>query len=112
MAGRGRTGLKRPARPRRRRDRMRGAMSAIAALADADRVSDLCAFRRRSEVLAAIRMTRLIRFGSAPRRWQIIRMLEAGAVRLLLSEDREELCSGQNTSIVGKRASPVMQSQR
>jgi hypothetical protein len=52
------------------------------------------------------------RFGSAPRRWQIVRMLEAGAIRLLLGEDRMESCSGQNTSIVGKRGSAVMQSQR
>jgi hypothetical protein len=54
----------------------------------------------------------LTRFGNAPRRWQVVRMLEAGAIRLLLGEDRKESCSGQNTSIVGKRGSAVMQSQR
>ena len=54
----------------------------------------------------------LTRFGSAPRRWQIVRVLEAGAIRLLLGEGRKESCSGQNTSIVGKRGSAVMQSQR
>jgi hypothetical protein len=58
------------------------------------------------------RLLVLTRFGSAPRRWQIVRMLEAGAIRPLLGEDRKESCSGQNTSIVGKRGSPVMQSQR
>ena len=56
--------------------------------------------------------SRMTRFGSTPRRWQIVRMLEAGAIRLLLGGDRKESCSGQNTSIVGKRGSAVMQSQR